>query len=392
MKVVNVIKTSDGGFWIIPALETLRDFGHEVIVLVPDDNGTLGSRLREKNFTVQNTATNINSLIHFLNPREHFKLRRQIESMKSDVVVYQLFLTSLWCRISLIGIKARKVFQIPGPLFLESKILRIFERMLCKLDTFVICGSKYTHQIYSQMGVSTAKLSHTGFGVDLRKFSKSKLSESARAERREKFVVPSKSLLFIMVAFAYSPKKTVFRGRGVKGHEILISAWERFSLQYPDAYLIIVGDNWPRHDSKYRSKLEKEMASRSRKDSFRWLTGITDPRPYYEISDVSIAPSLSDNHGSVLEASSMGIPSIVSDAGALCEALPQSWTWVFESGNSHELYKTMELARNDFQLGKLPTYALEVRNFVSENFDVDDCSISNAEAIIGRRLVSGINL
>jgi glycosyltransferase involved in cell wall biosynthesis len=52
---------------------------------------------------------------------------------------------------------------------------------------------------------------------------------------------------------------------------------------------------------------------------------VRDVRPYYCASDVSVAPSLSENHGAAAEAAALGVPTIASAVGGLPEVVTDGW-------------------------------------------------------------------
>ena len=52
MRILEVIRTSEGGGWIVPLIEELVRRGHDVIVVLPDPHGSLGRRLSSAGATV----------------------------------------------------------------------------------------------------------------------------------------------------------------------------------------------------------------------------------------------------------------------------------------------------------------------------------------------------
>jgi glycosyltransferase involved in cell wall biosynthesis len=276
------------------------------------------------------------------------------------------------------------VFQVPGPLFLETRLLRIIERLLSTLDDFIICGSFYTYAKYLDIGLSESKLSPTAFGVDTRKFTRS-MNQEKRRMRRVELGIPEEATVFVMVAYVYPPKSFVFRGRGIKGHETLIEAWGKFSNIEKDVFLVLVGDEWPSGANRYKDFLEARLDTYSKPSSFKWFTGITDSREFYEIADISISPSLSENHGAVLEASCMEVPSVISSAGALREGLPIDWPWIFAPEDASELYDCLRSSLLAYSRGELRSMGSLARKHVEEKFDCYTCAADISAAILAKR-------
>jgi glycosyltransferase involved in cell wall biosynthesis len=366
--VVNVIRSSEGGAWIIPQLIEISNHVERVFVILPDATGGLAQKLKEVGIEVIESCVDLSNKKSLLWPLNYLKFRRQLRSLRPDAMIYQLIQTAVWCRLSVIGLNLWKIYQVPGPLYLENPILKFLEKFACRLDDVILVGSNYTRNKYLDLGVKESKLIYIHFGVDLDRFKP--LDNLRKRKLRSDLKIGESNLVFIMAAYAYAPKKLVFRGKGIKGHETLIEAWSKFSNRYSDVTLILVGDSWPREASWYRNSLEQKLESHSRKGSFRWITEVTDVCPYYGIADVSISPSLSENHGASLEAGASGVPSIISNAGALRETLPNDWGWIFDAGDSIDLLKKMELAYEANLRGDLYDMGTKARKFVEEKFDV----------------------
>ena len=95
-----------------------------------------------------------------------------------------------------------------------------------------------------------------------------------------------------------------------------------FRAHHPRAHLLLVGSGWGRAGEAHR----KELIARYRvtaDPNVTWLASVADVRPCYDAADVSVSPSFSEGHGAATEASAMGVPSIVSDAGGLPETVDE---------------------------------------------------------------------
>mgnify|MGYP000633144285 CR=1 FL=1 len=378
VRVVEVIRTSEGGGWILPEVKELQKRGHEVITLLPDPEGTLGERLRLNGVPVIASVVDLASPRKALSPWGLRRLRKQLADLKPDVVFYQLIQTALAVRLATIRMGVRRVHQVPGPLYLESKVVRPFEWLLSGLDDMIICGSEFTRQAYVDLGTSPAKLVAIPFGVETQEFIEPPVLARKTADA---LGIPDESFVAVMVAFAYPPKRLAHSGRGIKGHELMIEAWERFSHRHGDTYAVFVCDGWGQGGEDYRSKLQQESERTGRPGSVRWISGQRDSRPYYAIANVSVSPSLSENHGAALEAGAMGVPSIVSSAGGLPETVDPSCGWVFATDEAEDLLQQLEAAYSLHRHKELAGMGRAARHRIEQMFDAQMCAARVADCL-----------
>jgi glycosyltransferase involved in cell wall biosynthesis len=323
-------------------------------------------------------ATDLTRVQRSLMPWGLRSLRKQILALEPDVVLYQLIQTALAVRLAMVGTTCKTVHQVPGPLYLENGRIRLIERQLAHLDDLIVCGSDYTERRYRESGVGSRRLVSIPFGVDTKRVDPDGVD---RLAARRAWGIPDGALSVVMVAYAYPPKRTVYRGQGIKGHEVLLDAWSEFSRRYDDVFLTVVGDGWGPRGAQYRESLEDRLSSACRGGSVQWVTGQRDSRPFYALADVSVSPSLSDNHGAALEAGAMAVPSIVSSAGALPETVDAASGWVFRSGEPGDLVRKLDAARLASRDGSLRQMGAAARRRVQAEFDSYGCAIRVLDAI-----------
>lgn len=372
MHLVNVIRTSDGGLWIVPELAAIRERGINVSVVLPDSTGRLARALREAEFPINVLAEPLLTARGIPNPRAVSTLRNTLVELKADAILYQLIQTAVVTRLAGGKLGIPLIHRVPGPLYLENPFLRQAERFLARRDWLNICGSDFTRDAYLRLGMDPASLRSIPFGVDVDRFQPPSVSERRLA--RGQLGVADDELCFVMVAFAYAPKQMVFRGRGIKGHEVLQRAWAAYSHQTPKAKLVVVGDPWGEAAESYRASLEREFLRSSRPGSVTWLTGVGDVREVYRAGDVSVSPSLSENHGAALEAGAMGLVNIVSDAGGLPETVSPDSGIVTKAGDDRELLEALRTVERIWRAGKLQTMAAAGRDWVAADFAQADCA------------------
>lgn len=380
MRIVDVIRTSEGGLWIVPALRHLSSRGHDVTVILPDPEGRLGLALSAAGIEAIRSAAPMDSGQDAMNLFHLRRLRRQLRSLEPDVILYQLIQTALAVRFATLGMDVRTIHQVPGPLYLENRSIRRVERFLARLDDAIICGTAYTRQKYLELSYPSDRLFTVPFGVPI---PGGEIRDRGD-QLRQQWGLSQDTFAVVMVAYFYPPKRTVFRGRGIKGHEDLLDAWFSFSRRHPDARLLLVGEGWGATGDHYYNSVRDHSRHMIHSGSVLWIEGQRDSRPFYAMADISVSPSLSEGHGAALEAGANSVPSIVSDAGGLPETVAVGKTgWVFPAGNSLELLDRLEQAYRAHESNRLHTMGQRARELVTARFDAQQCAQQVADIIEG---------
>lgn len=378
MRIVDVIRTSEGGLFIVPFMQELSARGHDVTVILPDPRERLGLALADIGIPTVASATPMSSARDIVNPLGVRRMRRQILGLQPDVVFYQLIQTALVVRFALAGTDVITVHQVPGPLYLENPLIRRTERFLAHADDVIICGTDYTRDKYEALPFPAGRLHSIPFGAAIPEAPQPGERERLRAA----WGIPQDAFTVVIFAYFYPPKKAAFQGRGIKGHEDLLRAWVPFSHENPRARLLLVGDGWGPTGDEYRMAVKEQFERAVQPGSVLWITGQTQSRDFYTMADVSVSPSLSEGHGAALAAGAMGLPLIVSDAGGLPETVEEGRSgWIFPAGDSHELLLRLRQACAAHADGRLPTMGAAARSIMLERFDAAKCAEQAADVI-----------
>lgn len=377
--VAIVLKTAAGGLWILPQVRALRASGAAVTVFIPDAPGRLGDRLAEMaavddGVTVRRTRYQFGLLPKPTTVRDFLSFARELRSLHPDAVLYHLYASALATRMALLGRRTRAVHMVAGPLHLESPVIRLAEKALHHADDVIICGSDDTMRRYAEVVSGADKLISIPYGVDTRVFTPLRDGATAR---------DGSSFQALMVAFVYAPKRLVHRGHGIKGHTELLQAWAAFVREHEDAHLTIVGGGFRPEGETYRSQLIDALPSSLEDLHITWLDTVDDVRAAYSAADVSVSPSLSENHGAALEASAMAVPSIVSDAGGLPETMvPGATGWVIPAGDPDALRDALEDAYRAWREGRLAAMGEAARARAVDLFDSSAAAARVAEVVL----------
>jgi glycosyltransferase involved in cell wall biosynthesis len=382
MKVAMVIKTDDGGRWTLPHLDELRVRGHEVVaVLPPGSEGQLRKALHDRGIDVVQSAFDFRFRPVPATVAGLFGLREQLRALAPDVLHYHLYASALATRIASLGLPARRVHMVAGPLYLSSPLIRLVERLLCRLDAVIVGGSEHTATLYRRIGMPGARVTAIPYGVDTGHFTPP--SPAYRAACRDAFGVEAGTFTACMVAYVYPPKRLTHRGRGIKGHDVLLAAWQRFRRETPSASqtrLILLGGGFTPAGEAHKRELMARFGVAG-DGSVDWQDSVLDVRDCYAAADISISPSLSENHGAALEAGAMGVPSIVSDAGALPETVDASTGWLVPRDDVDALVSALHEAHDEFRTGALRRRGLLARERTTARFAQDTAAAAVADVL-----------
>jgi glycosyltransferase involved in cell wall biosynthesis len=235
-----------------------------------------------------------------------------------------------------------------------------------RLDDRLIAGSTYTAQAYRRLGYPVGPLHRIPYGVDVEEFV-------PQLGDREAFGLHDDDFVVIMVAYVYAPKSAVFRGIGIKGHDVILAGWRDIVAAEPRAHLLLIGGGFDAAGEAHRVEL-MDRHQVDGDETITWLASVEDVRPYYAVADLSVSPSLSENHGAVLEASAMAVPSVVSDAGALPETVTADTGWVVPAGRAAELVSAVVAAGSERRDGRLGERGHRARDLMRERFDQGHCA------------------
>ncbi|MEV4825325.1 glycosyltransferase [Micromonospora sp. NPDC049274] len=366
LRIAVLVKTNAGGTWLLPQVDELRHRGHEVTVVLPAGAGRLTDELERRGVEVLPSPYDFT--LGWSAPVGLLRLRSLLRRLRSDVVQYHLIASAYAVRLATLGLPVRRVHMVAGPAYLESSLIRSVERMLWRLDDVVVCGCRYASTRYGELGCPPQRRPVAVYGVDTDAFSPDATGPDQRAKLRAELGIDQSAFLAVLVSYVYPPKRLVHSGRGVKGHDVLLTAWRTFRRRHPDAHLLLVGGGWTAAGESYRRQLAQRFGVTD-DPAVTWVESVPDVRPCYAAADVSVSPSLCDGPGAAVEAGSMGVPSIVSGAGGLPEAVTDRSGWVVPPADPAALVDALDAAYRAWAGGTLRLRGRLARRHVLASFD-----------------------
>ncbi|MFG2046875.1 glycosyltransferase family 4 protein [Micromonospora sp. NPDC048935] len=366
LRIAVVVKTNTGGLWLLPQVEELRHRGHEVTVVLPQGTGRLTDELEHRGVEVLSSPYDFTMGRYA--PVGLLLLRALLRRLRPDVVQYHLIASAYAVRLATLGLPVRRVHMVANPAYLESRLVRSVERLLWRLDDVVICGCRYASARYGELGCPPHRRPVAVYGVDTDAFSPDATGPDQRAKLRAELGIDQGVFLAVMVAHVYPPTWLIHSGRGVKGHEVLLAAWRTFRRRHPGAHLLLVGGGWTAAGENYRRQLGERFGIAG-DPGITWVESVADVRPCYAAADVSVSPSLGDGPGAAVQAGAMGVPSIVSAAGGLPEAVTDRCGWVVPPGDPAALVEALDSAYRGWVAGTLSLSGRLARRHVLTSFD-----------------------
>ena len=323
MKSLHILKTSDGATWAWRQMRELKLLGVDVQVVLPCI-GKMNDEYRKIGIPVHILDCDIakmRSLCKFFRTKQ--LLSKIIDDIKPDILHSHFVGTTLFMRLA-VGRNhgPRRVFQVPGPLHLESRWIRSAEIWLAGPRDYWIASCQMTKQIYLSEGITPARVGFSFYGTDV-----DALEAGQAGLLRSSLGLADAAKLVGMVAYAYKPKRWLGQRRGIKGHEDLIDAVCLLRQQGRDLVLIFAGGGWLGADAYFesiKSYAKKTLGSRA-----VFLGNRNDVADIYADLDVAVHPSHSENLGGAVESLMSSVPTVATNVGGFPDiVIPNKTGWL----------------------------------------------------------------
>jgi glycosyltransferase involved in cell wall biosynthesis len=324
MKIVHIVSTPDGAPWMTALAREQKRLGHGVAAILPSLDGTTAEALSAYGVPAYATPLNIlgtdrmwRKLLHLL------KLIRLLRALRPDVVHSHIFAAVLSSRI------ASWIADVPihfsgnvHPISLETEALRELEIGTAFCDTKTIASCSYTRELYAQYGVPASQLELVYYAVDQSAHDPAK-ANGARV--RNELGLSEETPVIGKIAYFYPPGGHIvpplLRGRGVKGHEVLLRAMPFVLTEFPDAKLLLVGRGWGVSGAQYEQSLKDLSRTLGIDHAVLFPGERSDVADVLAAFDVSVHSSLSENLGGSVESLLMERPMVVSDARGFADTV-----------------------------------------------------------------------
>lgn len=292
-----------------------------------------------------------------------YLLSRHLKAFQYDCVF------SLMPKSGLIGMLSGLIARIPVRLHIFTGQVwatksGLFRLLLTMLDTLMaMCATHLLADSHSQKSflegnriapLGKIKVLGNGSisGVDTAKFSE---NYPVRQALRSALGIEESDVVFLFLG----------RAARAKGVLDLASAFRKLSEQYSNVYLLIVGPDDDGVDIELNAILKGHDSRYHRK-------GFSEtPEEWMATADIFCLPSYREGFGTaVVEAASVGLPSIASRIYGLTDAVEEEVTGIFHSpGNRDEIFSCMKRLLEDTDFRR--RLSLQARQRVEDLFSQD---------------------
>lgn len=332
MKTLALIKTGTGARWAVRQLQAMAPHGGRALVLVPP--GPTADQLDTiPGVTVRRVGTSPDPGNVQVLRQWPAVIRAAAHEFNPDVVHSQFVATTVAARWALRGRATPVVFQVPGPLHLESAWSRQLDIGTARPVDRWIATCEFTRALLVKAGVAVSRVGLAHYGLDASEWEVAR----SRAALRE-FGIPESRRVVGMISFVYPPRG--IRRRGIKGHEDFIAALRQNIDAGFDVHALMVGGARPGAE-RYAAAIARE-AKRALDGRVSLVSSVADVRPWYAALDVAVHPSLSENLGGAAESMMAAVPTIATTVGGFPDLVREGVTgWLVPPRRPDQLAKTI---------------------------------------------------
>lgn len=309
MRILQVVKTTRGATWAYNQAVCLHSMGVDIITVLPDDRSGNAARYQENGLRVivGDWSLPVGKPWKFFARAK--EIRRVLDSEKPDILHLHFVTNVLMARLALRRNQTPRLFQVPGPLHLESPLFRLLDKVTSTDADYWAGACKKTCEIYKQLGIDERRIFLAYYGT-----FKDEYGNSLPVGRlREEYGIGADSKIVSMVSYFYKPKKYLGQKRGLKGHEDFVDALALVLKAHPEITPMIIGNAWDGSE-QYEQEVIR-YAKRMLGDRIIFTGYRDDIQEIYPEIDIVVHPSHSENLGGAAESLAYGVPTVSSNVG-----------------------------------------------------------------------------
>lgn len=369
MKVLQVVKTSKGANWAFEQAKCINANGIEIVTILPDNNGDIVKKYIENNMKIYivDVSLPIRKMWSYFKNKK--KIQEIVNKEKPDIIHIHFVTNIIMFRLALKKSKIPRLFQVPGPLHLESTFFRKLDTYTANEYDYWAPSCKRSEQLYELEKIPKSRLFLAYYGgaggKNIDNFS------SNNNILHKEYNIPKDKILIGMVSYFYKPKYYLGQKRGIKGHEDFIDAINILNKANDNITAIIIGGPWG-NSQKYQDKVKKYAQSKNLKNVI--FTGFrNDIKKIYKELDIVVHPSHSENLGGAAESLAAAVPTITTDVGGFPDIVIDNETgYLCKPKNPKMLAEKIQLMIDDMQKAK--KMAISGQEKVRDMLDINNTS------------------
>ena len=317
MRVLHLVKTSDGGGWAAWQAARLVERGVEVHVALPDRRGRYAGDWKTSGAVIHELATDFPVRTPWKLLGRCRDLRRLVAEVSPDLIHSHFVGPTLVMRYALgAAHPVPRVFQVPGPLHLEHGIYRKWEVGSAGPQDSWVGSSRCIIDRYRDSGIEPARLFLSYYGIQPDAFATERTGLL-----RQRLGVRDDQLMVGSISWMYPPKYYLGQSIGLKCHEDMIDALAEVVRVRGDVVGVFAGGGWGGSDW-YESKLRRRAAAKGGdRIQVPGALPASDARLGWADFDCVPHVPMSENCGGAVEPLLVGVPTIASRTGGLTEVV-----------------------------------------------------------------------
>ena len=331
LKIVHIAATPIGAPWMVALMCEQKRLGHEVAAILPSEGG-IAAQLASHGISFHVADVDVLFALPtvFQKAAALLRLARLLRRLRPDIVHSHIFNSVVTARLA--SWLADVPLHIGGnvhPFSLESDVLRPIEVGTAFCDGVTVASTSYTRELMVRHGIPANKIALIFYAVDQRRHDPA-LADGSRV--RNELGIAADTPVVGKIAYFYPPAKngailtTPLKGRGIKGHEVLIRASRLVLDEFPRAKFLLVGRGWGSDGLEYEQALKKLTEDLGVSDSIIFTGERQDIPDLLAAFDVAVQCSLCDNLGGTVEALFMAKPLVASDIGGFADTVQNERT------------------------------------------------------------------
>jgi glycosyltransferase involved in cell wall biosynthesis len=366
MRVLQIVKNTDGARWAAWQSRALIRMGVEVHVVLPSIRGEAIPLWRESGARIHVADLSLPMRRPWLWKPLHQRLDTILREVGPDLIHSHFVTNTAALRLALGRRHCLPIlFQVPGPLHLESPLTRWLDLATAGGQDYWIASCRYTRNLYRRFHAPRERVFLSYYGFPLHRV------ESTRTGKlRDLLGIKPDGYVVGNINNIYPPKYLGGQTMGSKGHEHVIDALAHVCQNRPDVTGVFVGGQWG-GGSAYRTRLIRR-AQQQAGDRIRFVerVGFESVNQLWADYDCAVHLPISENCGGVIEPLAAQVPTVSNSTGGLPEVIIEGLTgWLVPPRNPHAAAeRILHVLDHTEQAG---CRARVGRQLVMEMFDID---------------------